>query len=85
MSPENQGGVVFLVVDLTKKVFGRELSPVGTQSRTMDNLNKKALEVLEKKGEQKFVEHVFTHPDDHDKKPEEKRQLSYAEMRMLYG
>ena len=48
-------------------------------------LNKKALDVLEKEGDKAFVEHVFTHPDDHDKPKEEKRQLSYAEMRMLYG
>lgn len=32
-----------------------------------------------------FFEHVFTHPDDQNKKTEEKRQLSYVEMRMLYG
>ena len=51
----------------------------------MDNLNKKAYEVLKKEGEKKFIEHVFTHPDDHNKPKEEKRQLSYAEMRMLYG
>ena len=51
----------------------------------MDNLNKKACEVLKKEGEKKFIEHVFTHPDDHNKPKEEKRQLSYAEMRMLYG
>ena len=85
--PENQGGIRFRVVDVSKNVCETELSPGGTQSRkpAMDNLNKKAYSVLEKKGEKKFVEHVFTHPDDHDKKPEEKRQLSYAEMRMLYG
>ena len=51
----------------------------------MDPLNKKALEVLETKGKKEFMEHVFTHPEDHNKPKEEKRQLSYAEMRMLYG
>jgi len=51
----------------------------------MDKLNEKAREVFETKGDKAFVEHVFTHPDDHDKPKEEKRQLSYAEMRMLYG
>lgn len=51
----------------------------------MDNLNKTAYNVFVKDGEKKFVEHVFTHPEDHDKPKEEKRQLSYAEMRMLYG
>ncbi len=51
----------------------------------MNNLNKKACEVYINEGEKKFVEHVFTHPEDHDKPKEEKRQLTYAEMRMLYG
>lgn len=51
----------------------------------MDNLNKTAYNVFVKDGGKKFVEHVFTHPEDHDKPKEEKRQLSYAEMRMLYG
>ena len=45
----------------------------------MDDLNKKAWEVYEKDGPKKFIEHVFKDPKD------EKRQLSYAEMRMLYG
>ena len=45
----------------------------------MDPLNKKALDVLVKEGEKKFVEHVFTDPNDKN------RKLSYAEMRMLYG
>lgn len=51
----------------------------------MDSLNKKALEIYDKKGSKEFVKHVFTHPDDHDKPEEKKRTLSYAEMRMLYG
>lgn len=51
----------------------------------MDELNKKAANVLVTQGDQAFIEHVFTHPEDHDKPKEEKRQLSYAEMRMLYG
>ena len=41
----------------------------------MDPNNKKALDVLVKEGEKKFIEHVFKDP---------KRQLTYAEMRMLY-
>jgi len=51
----------------------------------MDPLNKKALGVLETKGEKAFVNHVFTKPEDHDKPKTEQRQLTYAEMRMLYG
>jgi hypothetical protein len=51
----------------------------------MDSLNKKAADVFDKEGHKKFIEHVFTHPDDHDKPPNERRQLSYSEMRMLYG
>ena len=45
----------------------------------MDPLNKKAAEVLVKEGEKKFIEHVFTDPNDKE------RKLTYAEMRMLYG
>lgn len=45
----------------------------------MDLNNKKALEVLVKEGEKKFIEHVLKDPKD------PKRQLSYAEMRLLYG
>ena len=44
----------------------------------LDELNNKALRVLETKGSNAFVKHVFTCPKD-------QRQLSYAEMRMLYG
>jgi hypothetical protein len=55
------------------------------ESYKMDELNTKARVVLETKGEKAFVEHVFTNPEDNDKPKEEKRQLSYAEMRMLYG
>lgn len=51
----------------------------------MDELNKKAMNVLNTQGDKAFIEHVFTHPEDHDKPKEERRQLSYAEMRMLYG
>ena len=48
-------------------------------------LNVKATEVLKTKPANEFVKHVFTHPDDLNKPEEEKRTLSYAEMRMLYG
>jgi hypothetical protein len=48
-------------------------------------LNVKAVETLETKGTKEFVKHVFTHPDDLNKPEGEKRELSYAEMRMLYG
>ena len=51
----------------------------------LDELNEKALKVQETKGDKAFVEHVFTRPEDLDKPKEEQRQLSYAEMRMLYG
>ena len=51
----------------------------------MDPANREALNVLTTQGEQKFVEHVFTHPEDREKPKEERRQISYAEMRMLYG
>lgn len=51
----------------------------------MDPNNEKATKVLFTKGEEKFVEHVFTNPEDLDKPKNEQRQLSYAEMRMLYG
>jgi len=51
----------------------------------MDPLNKKALSVCETKGEKAFVKHVFTNPEDLNKPEKEQRQLTYAEMRMLYG
>ena len=46
---------------------------------SMDDANKKALRVLETQGQDAFIKHVFTDPKD------EKKTLSYAEMRMLYG
>ena len=52
---------------------------------SMDSLNEQAANVLFTKGNQKFVEHAFTNPEDLDKPKEEQRKLSYAEMRMLYG
>lgn len=45
----------------------------------MDEANKKALNVLQTQGQDAFIKHVFTDPKD------ETKQLSYAEMRMLYG
>ena len=51
----------------------------------MDRENREALKVLETKGSNAFVKHVFTNPEDRDKPKNEQRQLSYAEMRMLYG
>jgi len=51
----------------------------------MDEVNRKAANVLVTQGESAFLEHVFTNPEDHNKPPEERRRLSYAEMRMLYG
>lgn len=45
----------------------------------MDDANKKALNVLATEGHDAFIKHVFTDPND------EKKTLSYAEMRMLYG
>ena len=46
-------------------------------SGVMDEANKKAVDVLKKKGEKAFLKHVFTGDDG--------EQLSYAEMRMKYG
>ena len=51
----------------------------------MDALNTKAMKVLETKSTQTFINHVFTNPEDREKPKSEQRQLSYAEMRMLYG
>ena len=44
----------------------------------MDDNNKKALDVFAEKGADAAVSYMFTHP-------ESGRQLSYGEMRMLYG
>ena len=44
----------------------------------MDEVNKKAAEVLQNQGTKSFIEHVFTDQDTG-------RKLSYAEMRMRYG
>ena len=49
-----------------------------TNNRGMDEANKKALEVLQTKGSQEFIKHVFTDQSTGKK-------LSYAEMRMIYG
>ena len=43
----------------------------------MDTKNKKALEVLQTKGEKEFIKHVFTGDNG--------ERLSYTEMRMRYG
>ena len=43
----------------------------------MDEKNKKALNVLMTEGDKAFVKHVFT--------GENERQLSYSEMRGMYG
>ena len=43
----------------------------------MDDKNKKAFNVFLQEGNQAFVKHVFT--------GENRGQLSYSEMRMLYG
>lgn len=43
----------------------------------MDAKNKKALEILQTKGEKEFIKHVFTGDNG--------ERLSYAEMRMRYG
>ena len=44
----------------------------------MDEQNKKAMDVLNSKGEEEFIKHVFT-----DEKTN--RRLTYAEMRDRYG
>ena len=44
----------------------------------MDEVNKKALEVLQTKGEKEFIKHVFTDQSTG-------KELSYAEMRMRFG
>ena len=43
----------------------------------MDTKNKKALHVLQTKGEKEFIKHIFTGNDG--------ERLSYAEMRARYG
>ena len=51
----------------------------------MDENNKKAMNVYITEGYKAFEKFVFTAPDDRDKPKDQQRQLSYAEMRMLYG
>ncbi len=51
----------------------------------MDENNRKAMEVLRIKGYKEFEKFVFTDPNDRDKPKDQQRQLSYAEMRALYG
>jgi len=46
----------------------------------MDDANRKAVEVLNTQGDDAYMKHVFT-----DQKDDNKRELSYMEMRMLYG
>ena len=47
-------------------------------TKNMDEVNKKALDVLIKGTEKDFLKHVFTNQ-------ETGQQRSYAEMRMMYG
>ena len=51
----------------------------------MDENNKKAMNVYNTEGYKAFEKYVFTHPSDHDKPTAQQLQLSYSEMRMLYG
>ena len=44
----------------------------------MNEYNKKATEVFFTKSKKKFIDHVFKHP-------ETGKQMSYSEMRMVYG
>ena len=46
--------------------------------KSMDNINAKAVEVWENKGEKEAIEFMFTNP-------ETKEPLSYAEMRSRFG
>ena len=48
------------------------------KNSNMDEQNKKAMDILNSKGEKEFIEHVFT-----DEKTN--RRLTYAEMRCRYG
>lgn len=50
----------------------------SNSNSNMDEQNKKAMDILNSKGEKEFIEHVFT-----DEKTN--RRLTYAEMRCRYG
>lgn len=52
--------------------------PYKKKLPTMDEYNKKALEIGKTKGCDEMVKHMFKHP-------ETGRPLSYSEMRMFYG
>jgi len=43
-----------------------------------EDINQIAINLLKTKGSKEFIQHVFTHP-------ETGKQLSYSEMRSLYG
>ena len=59
------------------KSFAKNIQQSGLYN-AMDDNNKKALDVFAEKGADAAVSYMFTHP-------ESGRQLSYGEMRMLYG
>ena len=67
------------------KVCDEDIKDIDKQSTIPNNTpfgmneeNKKALEVLNNKGKEEFMKHVFTDQ-------ETGRKLSYSEMRMRYG
>lgn len=55
----------------------KEKPEVKSVKVKMDNKNKEAFNIFLKEGNNAFVKHVFKDVDG--------RQLSYAEMRMIYG
>ena len=60
-------------------------NPTKTPSITstnMDSLNKKAVEILNEKGDDAFIKHVLTGDEKHG---DAGKPLTYAEMRDRYG
>ena len=62
-------------IDNLDKIYKKK----NVSLKGMDDLNKKALNVLMTQGTKKFIEHVHTDPKD------PKKKLSYGEMRSYYG
>ena len=64
----------------TKQELLQEVAAYA-ESVGMDDTNKKAMEVLATQGPKGFMKHVFTGKNQDGSE----RQLSYAEMRSMYG
>ena len=83
ISSVEAAGAAFLAADIMKATGTKEemtqLANGYANTFGMNELNRKGLVTLKTEGKEAFIKAVFTDPTDSSK------QLSYSEMRSLYG